>query len=73
MTKTIFRVYRRTDSPIVYVTTKRNTEDIMRILLDMYYAENVPLKITRTIGNETVTVFTPNKNNIKFWNLETPH
>jgi len=69
MTKTIYKVYIQNRVSMVYVTSTRNCEDMIKQILDMHYLEGSYMKIIMICNGETKTVFTSNNKDIKFWNL----
>ncbi len=69
MTKTIYKVYIQNRVSMVYVTSTRNCEVMIKQILDMHYLEGRYMKIIMICNGETKTVFTSNNKDIKFWNL----
>ena len=70
MTRSLYRVYRQSKFLAAYSSSTRNSEDMIRSILDKHYKPGYFIKITRMTGKETVTVFSKNKLEVNNWNLE---
>jgi hypothetical protein len=70
MKKSIYKVYRQGKLAQTYVTTKRNTEDMVLAIIRSHYTSTQHLKIVRETDKVKTVVFSSGKTDKKIWNLQ---
>ena len=70
MKKTKYEVHKRSGLFIVYVTEKRNSEDMLQRIIDQHQNFDeiglpIFMKVVQVVGNERKVIYTPK--DYKFW------